>query len=89
MINDFTPRSDFNFVNEIDNPKGIKVIENIMIGALKNENGSSNGIVQLYNSQKPITSYEKRRFKALLKFFGGCLEKMEDKTRKLTTVVSI
>jgi hypothetical protein len=45
LINDFTPRSDFSFINEIDNPKGIKVIENIMIGALKREDGSSNGIV--------------------------------------------
>jgi hypothetical protein len=62
MINDFTPRSDFNFVNEIDNPKGIKVISNILIGHLKREDGSSNGVVQLYNSDKPITSYEKRRF---------------------------
>lgn len=45
MINDFTPRSDFTFVNEIDNPKGIKVIQNILIAHLKREDGSSNGVV--------------------------------------------
>jgi len=45
FINNFTPTKNPKFVNEIDNPKGIKVIRNLMIAALKREDGKTNGII--------------------------------------------
>jgi len=60
-----------------------------MIGALKREDGSSNGIIQLYNSRNPISVHERKKFEAVSKFFGGMIEKVEDKTKKLTTVVAV
>ena len=59
MMNNFKASSNFDFMNEIDNPKGIKKINNLMIGPLIREDGSSNGVIQLYNSKNPISSYEK------------------------------
>lgn len=88
VINNFLPTSHFDFVNEIDNPKAIKNIDNLLIGRLKREDGSTNGIVQLFNQNKNISAYDRRRFTALSGFFGGCIEKIEDKTRKLTTVMA-
>lgn len=45
MMNNFKASSNFDFMNEIDNPRGIKKINNIMIGVLKREDGSSNGVI--------------------------------------------
>lgn len=88
VINNFVATSHLDFVNEIDNPKSIKKIDNLMIGALIREDGSTNGVVQLFNQRKNISAYDRRRFRALSKFFGGCIEKIEDGTRKMTTVVA-
>lgn len=88
VINNFPASTHFDYVNEIDNPKAIKNIDNLLIGCLKREDGTTNGIVQLFNQNKNISAYDKRRYKALSGFFGGCIEKIEDKTRKLTTVVA-
>ena len=38
----------------MDNPKAIKSIKNIMIGAIKREDGTSIGVVQLFNNKNPI-----------------------------------
>ena len=64
-INNFTPTKNPKFVNEIDNPKGIKVIKNLMIAALKREDGSTNGIIQLFNSKNPILRSDRRRMEAI------------------------
>ena len=88
-MNNFKAAGNFDFVNEIDNPKGIKEVKNIMIGALRREDGSTNGIIQLYNSKNPITKFEQKKFEAVSKFFGGMIEKVEDKTKKLTTIVAV
>jgi hypothetical protein len=45
MQNNFKASSNFDFVNEIDNPKGLKQVKNLMIGALRREDGSTNGII--------------------------------------------
>jgi len=50
IINNFTSSSNFDFVNEIDNPKGIKDIKNLLIGPIFREDGTSNGIIQLFNN---------------------------------------
>jgi len=33
------------FVSEVDNPKGYKDLKNFLIGPMKRENSSSNGII--------------------------------------------
>ena len=89
MMNNFKSSGNFDFVNEIDNPKGLKKIKNIMIGVLRRDDGSSNGIIQLFNNQNPISKHEQKKFEAVSKFFGGMIEKVEDKTKKLTTIVAV
>ena len=54
LINDFKPSKNFNFLQEMDNPKAIKSIRNIFIGAIKKEDGTSIGVVQLFNNKNPI-----------------------------------
>ena len=55
----------------------------MLIASFQREDGSSNGLIQLYNNLNPISHYDKRRLRAISKFFGGCIEQLEDKQRKL------
>ena len=67
------------FVNEVDNPKHLKKINNMMIAPFSREDGTPNGLIQLYNNDNPISSYDKKRMKSITNFFGGCIEQLEDK----------
>lgn len=87
IMNNF--RRDVNFINEIDNPKGIKKINNILIGCLKREDGSSVGVIQMFNNQNPILNYDRKKFDAIAKFLGSMVQNLELKTIKLTQIVAI
>ena len=89
VINNFGGSSQFDFVNEIDNPKGIQNINNVMIGAMTREDGTTNGIIQLFNTSGHVTQFDRRKFDAISRFFGGCVEKLEDSMKKLTTIVAV
>ena len=89
VSNGFNQAKNMDFINEIDNPKGIKHIENMLIGSLSREDGTTNGIVQLFNNKNPILKQDSKKFQAISGFFGGCIEKLEFTTKKLTTVVAI
>lgn len=77
IYNHFTPQMDYDFVNEIDNPKSIKTIDNLLLAAMTREDGTTNGILQLYNKGRAISDYDRKRLEALGRLFGGCLEKLE------------
>jgi hypothetical protein len=83
-FNDFNPTNNIYFSNDIDNIKSIENINNLMIGALKRENGTTNGIIQMYNMNTPIQDKDKKKFDAISRFFGQCIQNMEDLTKKLT-----
>jgi hypothetical protein len=51
--------------------------------------GSVNGIIQLFNSKTPINNHDLKKLESIGGFFGGCVEKIEDKLKKMTTVISI
>ena len=51
--------------------------------------GSVNGIIQLFNSKTSINNYDLKKLESIGGFFGGCVEKIEDKIKKMTTVISI
>ena len=88
-MNHFKPQHNLDFVNEIDNPKALKKIDNLIIAALFREDRSSNGVISLFNhGSGQISEYNLNRLNAMRVLFGGCIEKIEDKTKKLTTVVS-
>ena len=90
VINNFGARPQTDFVNVVDNPKDIKKINNYMVGCLKNLDGRSVGLVQLSNiKQKTISKIEVKRFEAIAKFFGGCIENIQSKTTKLTTTLVV
>ena len=58
------------YVAEIENIKSIEKINNIMVGAVQRENGTTNGIVTLINSQKPIVHDTRNKFDAVSRFIG-------------------
>ena len=76
-------------MNEIDNPKSIKALKNLMIGTLKRENGTSIGVMQLYNNKNPIQKFDQYKYEAVAIFLGSCVEKVENKTKKLTTTIGV
>ena len=53
------------------------------------EDGSSCGIIHLYNCPQPIRKINQKKFDAMRKTFGGMIENIESKTQKLTTVIAI
>ena len=78
------------FVNAVDNPKGLKDIKNLLIGCLKKGDKSSTGIVSLINNDNgEITKYDRKKLEAITTFFGCSVENIEQKTIKLTTVIAI
>jgi len=48
-FNDFTT-NNIMYVSEIDNIKSIEKIDNILVGAVKREDGTTTGVIQLFNS---------------------------------------
>jgi hypothetical protein len=60
-----------------------------MIGALKREDGTSIGVVQMFNNKNPIQKHDIQKYEAISKFLGSCVEKVENKTKKLTTTVAV
>lgn len=84
FFNNFNPKNNIYFSNDIDNIQSIEKIDNIMIGALKRENGTTNGIIQLYNCPNPILPKDTKKFDAISRFFGQNIQNMEDLTKKLT-----
>jgi hypothetical protein len=61
------------YTAEVDNIKSIEKINNILVGALQRENGTTNGVIQLYNSPKPITPALRDKFNAVSRFIGQCV----------------
>jgi len=89
-INDFgTNPKRVEFVSAVDNPRGVKAIQNYLVGILRREDSSTNGLVQLFNSPNPILAYDRRRLESLARFFGGCIENIESSTKKLTTMLAV
>ena len=89
VINNFAANKTAEFVSAIDNPRGVKHIRNYMVGSLQREDKSSNGVISFYNNNNPILPYDRRRFQAIARFFGGCVENIESKTVKLTTTLAV
>ena len=49
FFNDFNSNNNYHFSPDIDNVESVEKINNILVGALQRSNGTSNGIVHLYN----------------------------------------
>lgn len=89
FVNSFNTNKPPEFISAIDNPRGVKYIRNYMVGSLQREDKSSNGVISFFNNNNPILPYDKRRFQAIGRFFGGCVENIESKTKKLTTTLAV
>lgn len=87
-FNDFTT-NNIMYVSEIDNIKSIEKIDNILVGAVKREDGTTTGVIQLFNSQKPITIETRKKFDAVSRFIGQCIQNVEDLTKKLTQTLAV
>ena len=73
MYNHFTPTTDFDYVNEIDNPKGLKMVDNIFMCSTTRDDGKANGVMQYFNKMGDITDFDRKRIEALGRLFGGQL----------------
>lgn len=73
----------------MDNPRGVKSIHNYLVGILRREDSSTNGLVQLFNSPNPVLAYDRKRLASLARYFGGCIENIESNTKKLTTMLAV
>ena len=60
-----------------------------MFGAMTRDDGKANGIIQLFNNPNPILPKDVRKLDAISKFFGQCVQNIEDLTKKLTTTLSV
>lgn len=73
FFNDFNPNNNYLYSTYIDNVESVEKINNMMVGALQRENGTSNGIIHLYNLSNPIQPKDRKRFDAISRFFGQCI----------------
>lgn len=60
-----------------------------MIGTLIDEQGRTNGILQMFNFNGPITGVHINRMKALSGFLGGCLANIHDINKSINTMIGI
>lgn len=88
-FNNFNQFTNAMFVADIDNIQSIEKIQNLAISGMKREDGSTIGIIQLYNKMSPIMPKDIRKLDAITRFFGGCVQNVEDKTKKLTTTLTV
>lgn len=61
----------------------------MMFCATTRDDGTSNGVVQLFNMNNPIQKKDKKRLDAIANFFGANIQKIEDITKKLTTKLAV
>ena len=59
------------------------------MGPMLRGDGSVNGIIQLFNSKSPINNNDLKKLESIGGFFGGCIEMIEDKIKKMNLVISI
>ena len=89
FYNDFNRNNNIYFSEDIDNIQSIDKIDNIMVGSTTRENLTTNGIIHLYNSLNPIQTTQKKRFDAISRFLGQCIQNSEDLMKKLTQTVAV
>ena len=66
-FNNFNRVNNIHFVNEIDNVKSLEKIDNLLVCHTTRDDGTSNGIIQLYYHGTPITEMHKKQLKKKLR----------------------
>ena len=88
-FNNFNRVNNIHFVNEIDNVKSLEKIDNLLVCHTTRDDGTSNGIIQLYNHGMPITEMHKKQLEAISRFFGAAIQNVEDRTKKITATLAV
>ena len=88
-FNNFNMKLNTMFVKDVDNIKSLKEIDNCCYCPILNEDNITNGMIQLYNKKTPILKMDVRKLEAISRFFGGCVQNIEDITKKLTTTLAV
>lgn len=86
-FNGFDQVTQSKFYPETDNIKAFKNITNFMISPVIGHDGTPNGVMQLYSFKNPITRLKVKKFIAMRKFIGGCLDGINLMNKNLETVV--
>lgn len=74
---------------ESDNVKSLKKITNFVFMPIIGHEGQSNGLIQMFNFKTPITRLQVRKYMALSKYLGSCLEKVTMESMMIETVVAL
>ena len=88
-FNGFSKESNIYFSGDIDNIDSIEKISNIAVAPLVREDGSTNGIIHLFNCKQPITNSTKTKLEALSRFFGSMISNLEAKKVRITQMVAV
>lgn len=74
---------------ETDNIKSLKKIHNFVFMPIIGHEGQSNGLIQMFNFKNQITRLQVRKYLALAKYLGSCLEKVTMESMMIETVVAL
>ena len=85
--NNFEGVTQSYFYPECDNLKSFKNITNFMMAPIVGHDGKPNGVLQLYSFSQPISRLQVKKFIAMRKFIGGCLENVTLNNNNLEAVV--
>lgn len=88
-FNEFNPHHNIYYNPDVDNIKSIDKIDNIIISHMTREDGTTNGIIQMYNHGVPVQSTHRKKLEAIARFFGSCVENIEDITKKITSTLAV
>ena len=83
------PNSLHNYSKEIDNILSLQKIDNAMFLCTKRDDGSSNGVIHLFNKKTSIKAKDRQLAKAVARFIGVSIQNIESKTIKITTTLAV
>ena len=85
--NNFEGVTQSKFYPETDNVKSYKNITNFVITPIVGHDDKPNGMIQLYSFKQPLNRLKIKKFIAMRKFIGGCLDTINLMNRNLETVM--
>lgn len=88
-FNDFAKPDCPVWYPESDNVKSLKKVHNFVFMPMIGHEGQSNGLIQMFNFKNPITRLQVRKYAALSKYLGSCLEKVTMESMMIETVVGL
>lgn len=84
LFNNFTRRNNIQFSNDVDNIDSLDHIKNLAVVPLKRDDGSSNGVLYLYNHPDGISNVMRHKLDGIGAYLGTMIQNLEDKKIRVT-----